>query len=91
MPTLYMEVETARSVQSTMSNTYQQLANLLQSMSSSVSSLQSAWMGPSATEFFNLYDQWKSGMNSTLENLNQMTGRLQAEITEWEQTASKFA
>jgi len=85
-----MEVETARSVQNTMSNTHQQLVSLLQSMSSSVNSLQGNWMGPSATEFFNLYDQWKSSMNSTLENLSQMVTRLQAEITEWEQVASRL-
>ena len=48
-------------------------------------------MGNSATEFFNLYEQWKSNMNTTLENLNNMAAKLQAEINEWEQMASKLA
>lgn len=91
MTTLHMEVETARNAQSTMANTYQQLTSLIQSMTSTVNSLQSAWMGNSATEFFGVYDQWRSNMNTTLENLNQMASKLQAEINEWEQVASRLA
>lgn len=91
MTTLHMEIETARNTQTTMANTYQQLTSLLQSMTSAVNNLQPAWMGNSATEFFSLYEQWRSGMNTTLENLNQMASKLQAEINEWEQMASKLA
>jgi len=91
MATLHMDVETARGAQSNMVNTHQQLVSLLQSMTSTVNGLQSAWMGNSATEFFNLYEQWKSNMNTTLENLNNMAAKLQAEINEWEQMASKLA
>jgi WXG100 family type VII secretion target len=91
MTTLHMEIETARSTQSSMNNTYQQLNSLLQSMTSSVGNLQPAWMGNSAMEFFGLYDQWKSGMNTTLENLNTMSTKLQAEINEWEQMANRLA
>jgi WXG100 family type VII secretion target len=91
MTTLHMEVETARNAQTNMANTFQQLTSLLQSMTSTVNGLQPAWMGNSATEFFNLYDQWKSNMNSTLENLNQMSTRLQSEINEWEQMANKLS
>ncbi len=91
MTTLHMEVEVARSTQSNMANTYQQLTSLLQSMTSAVNNLQPAWMGNSATEFFASYDQWRSQMANTLEALNQLNTRLQAEINEWEQMASKLA
>lgn len=91
MATLHMEVETARSTQSNMTNTHQQLTSLVQSMTSAVNALQPAWMGNSATEFFQLYEQWRSSMNSALENLNTMATKLQAEINEWEQMASKLA
>jgi len=70
MTTLHMEVETARGAQSNMTNTYQQLTSLIQSMTSTVNGLQSAWMGNSATEFLGAYDQWRSSMNTALENLN---------------------
>ncbi len=91
MATLHMDVETARSAQSNMTNTHQQLTSLLQTMTSTVNGLQSAWMGNSATEFLGLYDQWKSSMNTLLDNLNTMSTRLQNEINEWEQMASKLA
>jgi WXG100 family type VII secretion target len=91
MATLHMDVETARSAQSNMTNTHQQLTSLLQTMTSTVNGLQPAWMGNSATEFLGLYDQWKSSMNTLLDNLNSMSTRLQTEINEWEQMASKLA
>ena len=59
MATLHMDVETARSTQSNITNTYQQLTSTLQSMTSAVNGLQPAWMGNSATEFFGQYDQWE--------------------------------
>lgn len=90
MATLHMEVETVRSAQSTMANTYRQLADLFQDVSSIVSRLQSAWIGPSTEEFFQEYAQWRSRMNAALEELDQMTTRLQAEIAEWEQAADRL-
>ena len=91
MATLHMEVETARSTYNSMNNTYQQLTSLMQSMTSSVNGLQPAWMGNSATEFFGLYDQWLGSTTQLLDQLNQMQARLQSEINEWEQMASKLA
>lgn len=91
MATLHMEVETARSTYNSMNNTYQQLTSLMQSMTSSVNGLQPAWMGNSATEFFGLYDQWRGSTTQLLDQLNQMQARLQSEINEWEQMASKLA
>ncbi len=91
MATLHMEVETARGTQSNMNNTQQQLASLVQSMTSSVNGLQPAWMGNSATEFYGLYDQWRSQTTQLLDQLNQMQSRLGNEINEWEQMASKLA
>lgn len=91
MSTLHMDVEVARSTQNNMAHTYQQLSQLVQSMTNAVNNLQSAWMGNSATEFFQLYEQWRSSMNTSLEHLNTMASKLQAEINEWEQMASKLA
>lgn len=91
MATLHMEVETARSTQSNMTNTHSQLMSMLQSMNSAVNGLQPAWMGNSATEFFGEYEQWKSSMTTMLENLQTLSTRLSSEITEWESMASKLA
>jgi len=73
-----------------MNNTAQQLTSMVQGMTSSVNGLQPAWMGNSATEFFGLYDQWRSQMTQLLDTLNQMNQKLGNEIVEWEQMASKL-
>ncbi len=91
MATLHMETEIARSTQSSMVNTHTQLMSMLQSMTSSVSNLQPSWIGNSATEFYGTYDQWRSQMNSLLEQLTQLNSRLQNEINEWETMSSKLA
>ena len=43
-----------------------------------------AWVGNSATEFFNLFDETKATITTKLEELNNLSTRLTAEITEWE-------
>jgi len=90
MTTLHMEVETARSTQSTLNNTQSQVSSMVQSMNSAVNGLQPAWLGNSATEFFGEYEQWRSSMNTMMESLNALTMRLGNEITEWEAAAAKL-
>ncbi len=90
MATLHMDTEVARSSQSAMSNTQQQLGSMLQSMTSTVNGLQSSWMGNSATEFYGTYDQWRTQMTSLLDQLATLSTRLQNEITEWESVSSKL-
>ena len=91
MATLHMEVETARSTQSNMSNTHAQLMSMLQSMNSSVNGLQPAWQGNSATEFFGEYETFRSAQTQMLEALSVLSQRLGNEITEWEAMSSKLA
>jgi len=92
MTTLHMEIEAARSTQSNMINTQSQLTSTVQSMTSSVQSLVgSAWMGNSASEFLNEYEQWRSSMTQMMEQLNNIAARLQNEIGEWEAMAAKFS
>ncbi|MBN2385610.1 MAG: WXG100 family type VII secretion target [Anaerolineales bacterium] len=91
MATLHMEVETARSTHGNITNTHSQLTSQLQSMTSSVNGLQSAWQGNSATEFFNEYETWRGNLNSLLDQLNNLSTRLQSEINEWEQMAQRLA
>ncbi len=90
MTTLHMEVESARGTQNTITNTESQLSSLLQSMTSNVNGLQPAWLGNSATEFFNDYEQWRSQMNNLLESLSTMGVRLGNEISQWEAAAAKL-
>lgn len=91
MATLHMEVETASSVQKVMKNSRGQLQYMLQSLTSSVNELPSAWMGNSATEFLNEYEQWKDNMLQSLDELDQMAKKLDIEIEDWKNQASKLA
>lgn len=92
MATLHMEVEAARSTQSNLSSTHDQLTQTTASMTSAVQGLVgSGWIGNSATEFMNEYEQWRSTMTQLLEQLSTLTTRLQNEITEWETMSSKLA
>lgn len=91
MATLHMEVETVRSTYSNIMNVRSQLESEMQSMSNTVqNTVGSAWIGNSATEFMNEYEQWRSQMTTLLENLNTLASRLQAEITEWENMAARL-
>ena len=91
MATLHMETDTARGTQTSLTNTHQQLMSMVQSMNNSVNGLQPAWIGNSATEFYGTYDQWRSQMNNLLDQLQQLSSRLQAEISEWESMSQKLA
>jgi WXG100 family type VII secretion target len=86
-----METDTARSTQNNLVNTHQQLTSMVQSMTSAVNGLQPAWLGNSASEFYGVYDQWRTQMNSMLEQLQTLSSRLQTEITEWESMSQKLA
>ena len=92
MATLHMEVEAARSTQSNMVNNRSQLESTVQTMTSAVQGLVgSGWIGTSANEFLNEYEQWRNTMNQLLEQLNTLNSRLMNEIVEWENMASKLA
>jgi WXG100 family type VII secretion target len=85
-----MVPEIARETQANIANAQQQILSLTQSMNSSVNSLQSSFVGASATEFYGLYDQWRVQMNTLVEQLADLTIRLQNEIVEWETAAGKL-
>lgn len=90
MPILHMETEVARDTQKTLTTKHQEILGNLQQSSASVNELRSNWLGNSASQFFQEYDQWNDAMNKMLEEYSKMSSRLLAEIAEWEQTASRF-
>lgn len=90
MATLHMDVETVREVHRKIMDTQQQMETLLKNMTSSVDGMQPAWLGGSATQFFELYNQWKAPTGQQLEALAVMGAKLQAEIIQWEEAAAKL-
>ena len=91
MPTLHMEVETARSAQTSLQNGYTTMDSTFKSIVNAIGGLESgAWVGNSATEFFNIFNEFKTTVSAKLEELNTMSMKLSAEITEWENMATKL-
>jgi uncharacterized protein YukE len=91
MPTLHMEVETARAAQTSMSNGGQQMQAAFNDMNGKVTVLEgAAWQGNSATEFFAIYNEMKSVVVQNLDKITELAERLGLEITEWENMAAKF-
>ncbi len=89
MPTIHMDIDQCRSTQSSMVNQHTQLTQALQAISSGVNGIVgSAWIGQSATEFQQQYDQLRSAIQSQLDQLNQLNTSFSNEITQWEQVSS---
>ena len=91
MPTLHMEVEACRSTHSNMVNQRTQIEQTLTAITQAVNStVGSAWIGQSATEFQQQYDQLRTAIISQLDQLNTLNSNLANEISQWEQVASRM-
>jgi WXG100 family type VII secretion target len=84
-----MDVETCRSTQASMKNQQSQLVSTLGTIKSAVdSTIGSAWVGNSATEFQQQFEQLRSSMNTQLDQLSQLADAMNNEIAQWEAMAS---
>ena len=91
MATIHMEVESCRDTSTTMGNTKSTLEEQVTSLGQRVdSTVGSAWIAPSATEFQGAYQEWSAAMKQLLEQLAALQQRLNSEITEFETTAAKL-
>lgn len=91
MATLHMDVDTCESTQRNMVSQHDQMKSAIDNLTTSVNStVGSAWMGNSATEFQSLYDDLQRRVNMNVQELEQLAVRLQNEITEWVNAAQKL-
>jgi len=91
MATIHMEVESCRNTSTLMANTKATLEEQVNSLANTVNStVGSAWIAPSATEFQSTYQEWTAAMRQLMEQLAALTQRLNTEIAEFEQTAAKL-
>jgi uncharacterized protein YukE len=74
-----------------MTNTKSSIEEQVNALSNTVSStVGSAWIAPSATEFQSAYQEWSTAVKQMLEQLAALQQRLNAEISEFEAAASKL-
>jgi len=92
MATIHMEVESCRNTSTALGNAKASMEEQINTLTSTVSStVGSAWIAPSANEFQSAYQEWANSMKQIMEQLATLQQRLNAEITEFEQTAAKLA
>jgi uncharacterized protein YukE len=91
MATLHMEVEAAQGTQQKMVSQKEAMLNELATLTGQVNqTVGSAWIGNSATEFQQQYDQLRGQITQQLEALGQLAQTLQGEIAQWQEMSARM-
>lgn len=92
MSTIHMDVESCQNTSTAIGNTKsameEQASNLGNTVNSTVGS---AWIAPSANEFQNAYQEWLASYKQLMEQLGVLQQRLNSEIADFQEAASKLA
>ena len=92
MSQLTFNTDEGRSTSNLISTSCSNLGTELTSLRNNINSLVgSAWIGQSATQFQGEFEQWANTLQNVINELETMKGRLEMEISQWEETASAFA
>lgn len=91
MATLHMDVETVQSAQAKMISEKEAMLNELTSLTSQINqTVGTAWIGNSANEFQQGYEQLRTQITQQMDALGQMAQALQTEITQWQEMAARM-
>jgi WXG100 family type VII secretion target len=91
MATLHMDVESVRAAQSKMLSEKEAMLGELTSLTGQINNtVGSTWIGNSATEFQQQYEQLSSQITTQLETLEELANALQNEITQWEEMSARM-
>jgi len=91
MTTLHMQTEAVRTTARQMAQNGEQTALALQSLSRAVQALQSSWKGGSSEEFGMQAQDIVRRLNTQADILLELAGRVDREVTEWEETDQRGA
>lgn len=91
MPTLHIDVEVSRNVVSQMRKTCDSLHTEVASLSNCMQSyIGSSWISPAASQFSNEFNEWSQVLRIKINELEELSERLEREIAEWEATAQQY-
>lgn len=91
MSTLHMDVETVQSAQAKMVSEKEAMLNELATLTGQINqTVGTAWIGNSANEFQQAYEQLRTQINQQLESLGQLAQNLQTEIQQWQEMAARM-
>jgi uncharacterized protein YukE len=86
-----MDVETVQAAKSKMLSEKEAMLGELTSLTSEINNVVgSAWMGNSATEFQQQFEQLRTQISQQLDALETLANALQSEIAQWEQMAASM-
>lgn len=91
MALLHMDVEAVESTQAKMRSAKENLLGELTALNSQVNqTIGTNWIGNSANEFQQNYDQFRSTLTQQLDALEQLTQALQSEIQQWQEMSARM-
>jgi uncharacterized protein YukE len=91
MRMMHLNVETVNDVQELMNGSYTRIYDLITALTGAVQGLENgAWVGNSATQFFNDYETENAKWKYQLEEMRILTDRMKMEIEEWKEVASRM-
>ena len=91
MALLHMDVETVESTHAKMRSSKENILGELTTLNSQINhTIGTNWIGNSANEFQQTYDQFRSTLTQQLDALEQLTQALQSEIQQWQEMASRM-
>jgi WXG100 family type VII secretion target len=92
MATLHMDIESVRTVQTNINNAHSSVTTEVSNVTTQVQGMVGTlWIGNSATEFLNEYENWRTTTNQLLDALSTLSARLGNEIAEWEAMAAALS
>lgn len=91
MTTLKMNVPEARSTSSSIQTAVGQLNTELSSLKNRVTGMVgSEWQSQAANQFSQEFQTWEQQVKTLLANMEELRGRLDREIAEWEEVAARL-
>lgn len=91
MPILHFDTEAGTTTVTTINTCKANIQNELTTINSKVMNLTSGeWRSQSASDFQSEVQQWKTQLDTSLNNLDILRQKLEREIQEWLQVAQNF-
>jgi uncharacterized protein YukE len=88
---MHMNVENVTVVKDLMAKDQEKIDEMINTLTAAINGLEAgAWVGNSATQFFQDYETINLAMKRHLEIMRIFAERFEAEINEWKHVAEKF-
>jgi uncharacterized protein YukE len=88
---MHMNVENVNTVKDLMVNDQEKIDEMIKTLTTAIQGLEEgAWVGNSASQFFQDYEKLNMAMKRQLEIMRIFGERFEAEINEWKEAAARL-